>query len=334
MQNQLISDILDVSRIVAGKLRLELVPVDLVGVMQAAQDTLSPQALAKDVRLEVMLTPPPGVVMGDAGRLQQIVWNLLSNAMKFSGRGGAVYMRLEAGESHVEIVVEDEGPGIAPEFLPYVFDRFRQADSSSTRPKGGLGLGLAIVRHLVDLHGGTVEAKNRAPHGAAFRVRLPLHPASAGRTGPSAVTDHEDLWPDAAAGAERPLDGLRVLVVDDEEDARDLLATVLGNAGADVITAASAAEVLPLIERERPDVLISDVEMPGEDGYSLIRRVRALPGERGGDTPAVALTAYAAAEDMLRALRAGFQLHIAKPVSPRDLVAVAAGLGRHPPVSR
>jgi PAS domain S-box-containing protein len=327
VQNQLISDILDVSRIIAGKLRLELVPVDLVAVVEAAVDTVRPAALAKEIDLVLELARPATVVAGDSGRLQQVVWNLLANAIKFAPAGGRVRVRLSTKGADVEITIEDDGPGIAPEFLPYVFDRFRQADSSTTRPKGGLGLGLAIVRHLIELHGGSVSAANRKEsRGAVFTVRLPgsrveasAVEASAGGTSVSAVdTD----FPSAVAGDARPLRGVRVLVVDDEEDARDLLIMVLTNAGADVLTAASTSEALPLIERELPDVLVSDIEMPGEDGYSLIRKTRALRHSRAADVPAVALTAYASSDDRMRARRAGFQVHVSKPVAPHELIAV------------
>jgi PAS domain S-box-containing protein len=327
LQNQLISDILDVSRVIAGKLRLELVPIDLVAVVEAAVDTVRPTALAKEIRLDADLTRPTTVVTGDSGRLQQVVWNLLSNAIKFAPRGGQIVVRLAMAGDEVEIAVEDNGPGIASEFLPYVFDRFRQADSSTTRPKGGLGLGLAIVRHLIELHGGGVSAANRTPlRGAVFTIRLPASRGDAPRRGGppvSAVEGSQAARPGAGPG--QPLWGLRVLVVDDEEDARDLLATVLRNAGADVLTAASTAEAVPLVERDRPDVLVADIEMPGEDGYSLIRKVRELRGGHAS-TPAIALTAYAGADDRTRALRAGFQVHVAKPVSPEELVAVAAAL--------
>jgi signal transduction histidine kinase len=335
MQNQLISDILDVSRIVAGKLRLEPAAVDLIAVIGAAVETVQPSALAKDVRIEVALAEWSVVVTGDATRLQQVIWNLLSNAIKFAPKGGLVAVRLRDAGDSAEIVVEDQGPGIAPAFLPFVFDRFRQADSSSTRPKGGLGLGLAIVRHLVELHGGTVEAANRRPSGAVFTVRLPKRAATGRGLEPSGV-EAVDLDSAvallSASRTQQPLAGVRLVVLDDEEDARDLLRAVLGGAGADVLTAASAAEALPLVERERPDVILCDIEMPGEDGYSFLAKMLALGPGRGGETPAIALTAYASREDASRAAAAGFRVHIAKPVSPYDLIAAVAAFARRAPL--
>jgi PAS domain S-box-containing protein len=329
VQNQLISDILDVSRIMAGKLRLNARPISLVDVVAAALDTVGPAAHAREVRLEHDLDPAAASVSGDADRLQQVVWNLLSNAIKFARPGGRVRVTLRRAGAQSELSVADDGPGIRREFLPYVFERFRQADSSSTRPHGGLGLGLAIVRHLVELHGGTVDAANGAEGGAIFTVRLPRAPAV-----PSvAVSPSEPVQP--AAQPEQPLwlesapslQGLRVLVVDDEPDSRDMVATVLELAGAEALVAGSAADGLSILKREKPDVLLSDLEMPGEDGYSLIRRVRALPAEEGGVTPAAALTAYAGAEHRTKTLLAGFQLHVSKPVQPAELAAVVASLG-------
>jgi len=336
LQNRLISDILDVSRVIAGKLRLDVAPVNLAAAVEMAIETARPDAVAKGVRLEPNLGPNPDSFWGDGSRLQQIVGNLVSNAIKFAPEGGRVDVRLRAEESGIVIEVEDDGPGIAPEFLPYVFERFRQADSSSTRPSGGLGLGLAIVRHLVELHGGVVEAANRTPGpGALFTVRLPLRGlAPSTPHGKSAVVEASLADLPASLSADS-LRGVRVLVVDDEEDARDLVATVLRRAGADVVTAASAAEALPAFEREQPDVLLSDLDMPIEDGYALIRKVRALPDPRGMATPAAALTAYASREDQKRAREAGFQVHLPKPVQPRELIAVIAALASvAPPRSR
>ncbi len=329
IQNQLISDILDVSKIMAGKLRLNVRELSLAEVVNAALDTVGPAAQARGVRLEQDLDPAAVTIAGDADRLQQVVWNLLSNAIKFSPSGGRVLVRLERTDLQSALSVEDEGPGIRPEFLPYVFERFRQADSSSTRPHGGLGLGLAIVRHLVELHGGTVEAANRSSgrSGAVFTVRLPRgRVASALAPQPaedSRPVPERPLWLESAPA----LGGLRVLVVDDEPDSRDMVATVLELAGAEALVAGTAAEGLAILTRERPDVLLSDLEMPGEDGYALIRRVRALGPESGGLTPAAALTAYAGAEHRMRTLLAGFQLHVAKPVQPAELAAVVASLG-------
>jgi signal transduction histidine kinase/ActR/RegA family two-component response regulator len=324
-QNQLISDMLDVSRIVAGKLRLEVRPVDLAPIIEAALDTVRPSAAAKAVNLVQEIEPAAGPVLGDPDRLQQVVWNLLSNAIKFTPTGGRVRVALTALASELEVTVEDDGPGIDPEFLPHVFDRFRQADSSPSRSHGGLGLGLAIVRHLVELHGGSVRANNReGGKGAVFYVRLPRHrlPAGGDVAHPEEDTTGSPSWIDDAPS----LAGVRVLVVDDEEDARELVATILTRCGAEVEVANSASEGLATLQRRRPDVLLSDIEMPDEDGYSLIRRVRSLPGERGGLVPAAALTAYASAQDRAKALAAGFDVHVPKPIQPAELVAVVASL--------
>lgn len=318
-QSQLIEDLLDVSRIISGNLRLELASVNLVAIVETAAEAIRPAALAKGVRLEVILDPSAGAATGDAARLQQILWNLLSNGVKFTQKGGTVSVRLERVDSQVEVQVIDTGIGIEPEFLPYVFERFKQANPTTTRTHGGLGLGLAIVRHLVELHGGTVRVESAgAKRGSAFKVRLPL----------AAVKHLTALEADAASAApgaeEAPsLAGLRVLVVDDEEDARTLLAEVLRSHDAEVVTASSADDALRQIQASPPDVLVSDIGMPGEDGYSLIRRVRALTGRM---IPAAALTAFARREDRTRAMMAGFQAHVAKPIEPGELVIVVASL--------
>jgi signal transduction histidine kinase len=331
LQAQLISDILDVSRIVAGKLRLELRPVALSEVVGEALETVTPAAAAKGIRLEALLDPAAGPITGDPNRLQQVAWNLLSNAIKFTPREGRVQVRLETVHSNITLTVEDNGPGIDPAFLPHVFERFRQADGSSTRPHGGLGLGLAIVRHLVELHGGTVEATNRADaKGAIFRVILPRRSVSEsegkGERGPATELPRapagDPAWLDKAPS----LADTKVLVVDDEADARGLIQYVLERCGAQVRSAASAAEGLQVMQRWRPDVLLADVEMPGEDGYSLIARLRALAPEAGGTIPAAALTGYASAQDRMKALQAGFQFHVAKPVQPAELATVVATL--------
>jgi signal transduction histidine kinase len=314
-QSQIISDLLDVSRIAAGKLRLEPHPTELAPALEAAVDTVRPAAEAKGIRLEVELDGAAGPVLGDPTRLQQVFWNLLANAVKFTPGGGEVGVRLAREGGQAVVTVRDTGEGIRPDFLPRVFERFSQADASTTRRHGGLGLGLAIVRHLVELHGGGVTAASAgAGRGATFTVRLPALPAR----------------PEAGGGAARPpgrgAGGLRVLVVDDEPDAREMLALVLGGCGAEVTAVASAREALEALPRLRPDVLISDLAMPGEDGYALIRRVRALPAEEGGRVPAAALTAYALAEDRARALSAGFQIHVPKPVDPAELAAVVENL--------
>jgi PAS domain S-box-containing protein len=325
IQAQLIEDLLDMSRIISGKIRLDVQRVDVAAAVEAAVEVVRPAAEAKEIRLQVVLDPIGVTVTGDPNRLQQIVWNILSNAVKFTPKGGRVQVSLARVNSHVEITISDTGQGISPEFLPHVFERFRQADSSSTRRHGGLGLGLGIVRHLVELHGGTVRATSPGEgQGATFIVTLPLsavHDADSGmvRVHPTAeVTLHEFRPPS--------LTDLQVLVVDDEPDSRELVKRVLEECEAVVVTADSAAAALAQIQRQKPDVLISDIGMPVEDGYSLIRQVRALPPESGGEIPAVALTAFARSEDRRRALLAGFQMHLPKPVEPSELVAVVASV--------
>ena len=325
-QSQLIDDLLDVSRIITGNLRLDVRQVAPGPFIEEAVETLRPAAEAKGVRIQKVLDAGVVSVVGDPARLQQVVWNLLSNAIKFTPKGGMVQVRLERIDSHIEIAVSDTGAGIRGEFLSHVFERFRQADQKTTRQHGGLGLGLAIVRHLVELHGGTVGADSPGEGlGATFVVKLPIVPVyqketAAGRVQPTAG--------DALHTYDCPerLDGLKVLVVDDEVDTRDLLKVWIGQCGPKVVTAGSAVEALATLEEMRPDLLISDIGMPGEDGYELIRKVRALPAGRGGKIPAIALTAYARTEDRLRALRAGYQMHIAKPVELAELVAVMASL--------
>src|SRR5882724_6650130 len=332
LQAQLIDDLLDVSRIISGKLRLTVMPVELPPVIEAALDVIRPAAEAKNIRLQVMLDANAGLVSGDPDRLQQVIWNLLSNAVKFTQKGGRVQVTLEQLDSHVLITVSDTGKGIAAEFLPYVFDRFRQADSSITRLHGGLGLGLAIVRQLVDLHGGSVEAQSPGEgQGATFSLKLPVIIAHG--SGRFALNAEEANASSAALqggfGSLPSLEGLGVLVVDDDPDARDLLKAILEERKAQVTTVASAAEAYETIEWLRPDVIISDIGMPGEDGYSLIRNVRLKEArDRQGWKPAIALTAHARIEDRLRALSAGYQAHVAKPVEPAELVAVIASLVR------
>jgi PAS domain S-box-containing protein len=327
-QTQLIEDLMDVSRIITGKLRLHVRQVELAPIVEAAVDAVRPAAGAKNIRLQMVLDPLAGPVSGDPVRLQQVVWNLLSNAVKFTPKGGRVQIRLARVDSHVEVAVSDTGQGIPPEFLPHVFDRFRQADQKTTRQHGGMGLGLSIVRHLVELHGGTVEAESPGEgQGATFTVLLPVAPVY------RSVGVEERVHPaakDTLPSYECPdrLDGLRVLVVDDEPDTRELLQTGLGQCGAEVMTAGSAGEALEAIRRVVPDVLISDIGMPEEDGYELIRRVRELPAGGGGKVPAIALTAYARVEDRMQALRAGYEMHVPKPVELAELVAVAASLVR------
>jgi signal transduction histidine kinase/CheY-like chemotaxis protein len=326
LQAQLIDDLLDMSRIVSGKMRLDVRSVDLVKVIDGAIDAVRPAAEAKGMRLLRVLDPLVGPVAGDPDRLQQVVWNLLSNAVKFTPKGGKVEIRLERVNSHLEILVADTGSGISPDFLPHVFERFRQSDTSTTRTRGGLGLGLAIVRHLVELHGGTVHVKSPGEgQGSTFIVRLPLSIAHVGgdRVHPRAKDDD----PAAAEGAP-DLTGTRVLVVDDEADSRDTLRQILEHCHAEVRTVGSAREALEALPIFRPHVILSDIGMPDEDGYSLIRRVRQLPPEQGGQTPAAALTAFARTEDRRRALLAGFEMHLSKPVELQELCAVVATLVR------
>ena len=331
-QSQLIDDLLDVSRIISGKMRLNVRSVDLLPVIGAAVEAVRPAAEAKQIQIRQLLDPLAGPVAGDSDRLQQVVWNLLANAVKFTPRGGKVEVRLERINSHVDIIVADTGAGISPEFLPLVFERFRQFDSSTTRTQGGLGLGLAIVRHLAELHGGTVRVESPgAGEGATFVVSLPLAVARLDPVEEERVHPFLDPQERRATCADDPalnLDGIRVLVVDDEPDARETLAQILEHCDAEVLAVGSADEALRELERFRPHVLLSDIGMPGEDGYSLIRRVRALPPERGGRIPAAALTAFARGEDRRRALLAGFQMHVAKPVDIHDLAAVVAALAR------
>jgi signal transduction histidine kinase/ActR/RegA family two-component response regulator len=316
-QAQLIEDILDALRVITGSLRLNRGPVDLATVINAAIDSVRLVAEAKGIQLAVILDPAARHLTGDAGRLQQVVWNLLANAIKFTASGGRVEVRLERADGQARITVSDTGEGVAAELLPFIFDRFRQGDSTITRRHGGLGLGLAIVRHLVELHEGTVQAVSAGEgYGSSFIVRLPLAASVEGaRIGP------------APSGAARPaLQGTQILVVDDDQDALDMLALVLTEAGAAVRTAASATEALALLRWIRPDVLVSDLAMPDEDGYSLIRNLRAIERESGRETPAVALTAYVRVQDRARAVAAGFNVFVEKPVDPEELIAVLAGV--------
>ena len=324
-QARLIDDLLDVSRIIAGKLRLETRQLDLGAVVEAALDVVRPAAAAKKIRVRYTSDPEVGAVLGDAGRLQQVMWNLLSNAVKFTPEGGRVEVHLGRAGSHATVTVSDTGRGIGPEFLPHVFERFRQADSTPGREQGGLGLGLAIVRHLVELHGGTVAATSAGEgRGATFSVNLPV---MAVRTEADASwREYQGAGQGAPPDRARRLKGLRVLVVDDVEDARRMVSAVLELSGAEVRAAASTPEALELLGHWKPDVLLSDIGMPGEDGYALIRRVRALEQERGLHIPAAALTAYARDEDRQRILAAGYEVYVAKPAGPAELVAAVAGL--------
>jgi PAS domain S-box-containing protein len=335
LQAKLVEDLLDVSRIITGKLRLRIANVDPISVMEAAINSVRPAAEAKAIRIDAALDSSAGLIAADGDRLQQVMWNLLSNAIKFTPAGGHVCVRMQRGPGGLTVRVEDDGAGIEPGFLPYVFDRFRQADSSTTRNHGGLGLGLAIVRHLVELHGGTVHAESRGEGlGATFAVTLPWSARG------ERVRTTLPSVPVTAEEAEVPvvpplLGGLRLLIVDDEADARELLAAAFTQMGARVQVVGSADEALDAIARQRPHVLISDIGMPGKDGYALAQRVRASENGRRR-LPAVALTAYATGEDVKRALNAGYDLHIAKPVDAltmaRTLVELVGGIEAEPPL--
>jgi CheY-like chemotaxis protein len=328
LQTRLIADVLDLSRIVSGKLRLQLSPIELPPIVDAVLDTVRPVAEAKGIAVRKIVDAVPCLVSGDPDRLQQVVWNLLSNALKFTPRGGSVEIHIGCRDGNAEIAVSDSGIGISPDLLPHVFERFRQGDASSTRRYGGLGLGLAIVRHLVELHGGRVYAQSRgAGQGATFTVEIPrLLETSAAVQANEAGDRRRRAEEEVAPSSSDTLAGVSVLVVDDEPDARELVATILQHHGARVTTAESAPEAFELLRHQRPDVLLSDLEMPGESGYTLIDRVRHLPPESGGRTPAAALTAYARLEDRTRALRAGFQMHVPKPLNPSELTTIVASL--------
>jgi PAS domain S-box-containing protein len=322
-QASLINDMLDVSRIITGKMRLDTHPLAVAGAVEAAVDAVRPAAAGKGVDLRVDIRANP-VLLGDLDRLQQVFWNLLSNAVKFTPAGGVVRVEVDHADARARVRVTDTGIGIDLGFLPHVFERFWQVDSSTHRSYSGLGLGLAIVRHLVELHGGTVTAESAgAGQGAAFTVLLPVR---AVQTWAGPVPPQHDV--EAAPALPPSLAGLRVMVVDDDPDARELLAASLGQCGAEVVVAGSAADALDLLARQVPDVLVSDIGMPGQDGYDLIRAVRARSRDEGGLVPAVALTAYGREEDRLQALRAGYQQHVPKPISPVELATVVATLRR------
>jgi PAS domain S-box-containing protein len=325
-QAQLIEDILDVSRMITGKMRLDVKPIDLRGIVEETLNTTIPAAQAKGIRLERVFEEGEIMVSGDPVRLQQVIWNLLSNALKFTLKGGRVQVRLEPNISHVELVISDSGQGIASEILPHIFDRFRQADSSSTRTHAGLGLGLAIVRQLVELHGGIVEAQSEGlGKGAVFTVKLPLlAPSSVDLR--EADTTRPPMADEAALGNVSILEGLHVLVVDDQEDICFMLSVALERCGARVTTANSAVEALSALQESRPDVLLSDIGMEGENGFSLIQKVRELALEVGGQTPAAALTAFAREEDRIEVLQAGFQAHLPKPIDLVELTRMVATL--------
>jgi signal transduction histidine kinase/ActR/RegA family two-component response regulator len=323
-QAQLIEDLLDMNRIVSGKIRLDVQPVEIASIVDAAIDSVRPSADAKEIVLRTMIDPRPGPVFGDPNRLQQIVWNLLTNAVKFTPKRGKIDVILQRVNSHIEISGHDSGMGISPEFLPYLFERFRQADASTTRKHGGLGLGLSIVKQLVELHGGTVTAESEgSERGAMFTVCLPVRAVrDVGEPREHPRTD----WAAPVLTPELSLAGITVLVIDDEADARELLRSVLTDAAAHVLTAASAEEALPLVSQARPDVIVSDIGMPDRDGYQFMRDVRGLPFAAGGKTPAIALTAFARSEDRTRAMLAGYQVHVSKPIEPQELVATIKSL--------
>ena len=327
-QARIIEDLLDMSAIISGKVRIDVGPVDMLAITQAAIETARPAADAKHIRIQADLAPVGTQVRGDPNRLQQVLWNLLSNAVKFTGRNGRIGVTLQEVAGHVELCVSDTGKGIPAEFLPHVFDRFRQADASTTRQHGGLGLGLAIVKQLVELHGGVVRVSSEGPdRGAAFTVRLPLPRADAPRQS-SGSGDVARPPPAVAIPADecRAIAGKRVLVVDDEADARELVRELLEGCRAEVTLAGSSDEAIAIANREPFDVIVSDIGMPGEDGYTMMERLRATTSSR--DIPAMALTAYARPEDRVRAIRAGFQMHASKPVEPAELIAMVASLAR------
>ena len=319
LQTQLVEDLLDVSRIISGKLRLEMQPIDLPTIVHSALDAVRPATSNKQITMREVIQPGVGAVTGDAGRIEQVIWNLLANAVKFTGANGEIVIELRDAGGAAEIVVSDTGQGIAPDFLPHIFDRFRQADAGTSRAHGGLGLGLALVRALVEAHGGTVTAVSPGlGQGAVFTVRLPLQPQIA-----AAV-------PAPSAARAQPITGLRALVVDDDADSRELLTLTLTSAGAVAIVASSVREALRLLESERPDLLLTDIGMPEQDGLDLIRIIRAMPAESGGRIPAIAVTAYASSAEKALALNAGFDRHVAKPYEPAVVLDIIAALTARP----
>jgi len=326
VQTKLIADLLDISRITTGKLQLVTQPLKLYSVTTDTVDAMRPTAQAKQISLELNLDPDAGLISGDPDRLQQIIWNLLSNAIKFTPAGGRVQITLQRVGTHVQIKVADTGQGIDVEFLPHVFERFSQADSSTTRKFGGLGLGLSIARHLVEMHGGVIQVDSAGEgQGATFTVMFPL------LTEYKETTDESELVQDsqrAPTKDEPSLSGLRVLVVDDDTDSRAVIAEMLLHFGAEVLTVANADDALQSIELWSPDVLLSDIEMPGEDGYSLLQKVRRKEKKSGSLLPAAALTAYGRSEDRVRALKAGYQTYLPKPVDPGELAVVVASLAK------
>ena len=327
-QARLIDDLLDVSRIITGNLRLDLHPLNLAPIVEGALDALRPTADVKGIKLQTHFVPEECLVKGDPNRLRQVIWNLLSNAIKFTQRGGRVSIDLTCVESTARLTVSDTGDGISAEFLPYVFDRFRQAEGSISRKQGGLGLGLAVARHLVELHGGTITAESEGlGNGAVFTVDLPL--AQERRDPARAEERRREVERRHSRSGVIRLDGIHVLLVEDDDDSRKLLGTMVKHYGAKVTSTKSAAKALEVFENEVPDVIISDIGMPDQDGYELIRKLRALPVEKGGNIPAIALTGYASRKDRERALNSGYNQHIAKPIEQADMIsAIAALVGR------
>jgi PAS domain S-box-containing protein len=326
-QSQLIEDLLDFSRIISGKIRLDVGRVELDSLVEAALNVVRPAADAKGIRLQSVLDPRAGPVSGDPERLQQVLWNLLSNAIKFTPKGGRVQIRLARVNSSVEVTVSDTGQGISAEFLPYVFERFRQADNTTTRQHSGLGLGMAITKHIVELHGGTIRAVSPGEgQGASFILRLPVMIVHHPEQFSNVAAEQTPVAGEAHTAGLARLDGVRVLVVDDERDTRDLLVTILTQSGALVKAVATVADALETLRLKKQDLLVSDIEMPNEDGYSLIRKVRILEEGQDRRIPAIALTAHARAADRLQALSAGYQLYMPKPVEPAELVMAIANL--------
>jgi CheY-like chemotaxis protein/anti-sigma regulatory factor (Ser/Thr protein kinase) len=327
-QAQLVDDLLDTSRIMTGNLKIDAHPVDIERVLQTAIDVIRPSAKAKRITVEIFIKDRGGTVLGDANRLQQAIWNLLSNAVKFTNEGGRIDVRLGRTDGTIELSVTDTGIGIEPDFAPWIFERFRQADSTSTRRYGGLGLGLSIVRNVIEMHGGRVSVSSPGKgRGSTFTVLLPadLHKFQ--------QAQNDQVRPEPKPGDERKgretglnLKGVRVLVVEDDPDTLELLRFILDRRGAEVSTAASTREALDVMERWQPTTLVSDLAMPDQDGYELIGRIRSRSSERGGNIPAVAVSAYTRTEDRIRALSAGFQMHLPKPVDPEELVATVASL--------
>jgi CheY-like chemotaxis protein len=322
--------VLDVSRIVSGKVRLHLRPVDLRKVVRDACETVAPAAGAKAVQMEILIDPKVRPVAGDPDRLQQVLWNLLSNAVKFTPRNGRVQVELALVDSHVEVVVSDTGIGISSEFLPHIFERFRQAEGGTTRRHGGLGLGLAIARHIVEMHGGTIQAASEGEgKGSTFRIELPLLPVPAEKSPEPAPVQRPVAQ--TASTQLASLAGIRVLAVDDNQDALDLLREILGAAGAIVVTATSGAAAVQALQAAKADVLVVDLAMPDMDGFEFMRQVRRASDPALRQIPAAALTAYARSEDRAKALRSGFALHLSKPIDPAELLSAVAALSKRRP---